>query len=179
MKKNTRANRGPKRRDFAPRITAHSNRPDRRCWIVPDRVAPPITLPQITMDTVSDEDVGLPFDPAAQGRAESYIKAALAYRQREGDLGRQLARAVPENAPVLHVELPDDSLAITAPNDRLSPIDAAILAELRRLTCGGVANSSVTEGVQPFAAGAGADRIFGGTPPNSEGNKAQLARRSG
>ena len=89
-----------------------------------------ITLPTITAGTVTDADVGLEEDPVAQLRAETYLKSVIAYRDKEAEIARQIARAsdlaVPANVPVIHVEVPDDALLLTQ-------IDVEILAELRRL----------------------------------------------
>ncbi len=101
-------------------------------------IAVPVTLaPATVTGGLTDADVGLPADPVAQLRAETFLKAAIAYRMREEERARQLARAaalaVPANVPVMHVEVPDEAMLLIDPTDRLSPEDTAILAELRRL----------------------------------------------
>ena len=96
-----------------------------------------ITLPSITMGSVTDADVGLEDDPVAQLRAETYLRSVIAYHAKEAEVVRQLARAsdlaVPANVPVVHVEIPDNSMSLMGPTDHLPQIDAEILAELRRL----------------------------------------------
>lgn len=91
-----------------------------------------ITLaPATVTGGLSDEDIGLPRDDVAQEGAERFLRAAYAFRLREAEKEAARQRLLP--GPTVHVEIPDDSVALVSPTNHLSPLDVEILRELKRL----------------------------------------------
>ncbi|MGH1572781.1 hypothetical protein ACRAWG_21560 [Methylobacterium sp. P31] len=88
----------------------------------PERVPPTITLPPVSTREITDADIGLPHDPVAQLKAETYLRAAIGHRLREA---AQATTVKPTAAATINVEIPDESLALSD--------HAVILAELRRI----------------------------------------------
>lgn len=103
----------------------------------------PITLPAVgSRPVLTDEELNLRGGPGAQMRAEAYLKAAYAYRLREEAKAHEAAvraaavRLMP--GPTVHVEVPDEAVALISPTDQLDATDTAILAEMQRIAAMGL-----------------------------------------
>jgi len=72
----------------------------------PERLPPPITLPATSYREIADADLGLPENPGAQMKAESYLHYAYARWLRDRDIAHRQAQA----APVVNFEVDDEAL---------------------------------------------------------------------
>jgi hypothetical protein len=95
--------------------------------------AAPVTLaPATTSGGITDSDVGLPHDDVAQERAERFLRNVYAFQMREAAKEDARQRLFPDLT--VHEEVPDESFTLMRPTDRLTPIEAGIVAELFRLS---------------------------------------------
>lgn len=97
----------------------------------------PVTLPPVTMSTITDSDIGLKDDPIAQEKAERYLMAVLANQRHQEQKARAAQRLASAQklipGPTVHIEIPDESVLLENPTDQLSETDRAIYRELKRL----------------------------------------------
>ncbi|AYO82687.1 hypothetical protein [Methylobacterium brachiatum] len=97
-----------------------------------------MTLPASVYREITDADLGMPQNDAAQEKAETFIRAVIGHRLREEAKARDAARLVAARSlapgPTIAVEVPDDGLDLIDATDVLDDVDQGILRELRSLT---------------------------------------------
>jgi len=97
----------------------------------------PVTLPASVYREITDEDLGMPRNDAAQVKAETYIRAVIGHGLREEAKAREAARLASAEklfpGKTVAVEVPDASVTLIDATDQLDQIDREILAEFRRL----------------------------------------------
>lgn len=102
----------------------------------------PVTLPETSYRPITDADLGMPTDDAAQAKAERYLRAAIGHWLHVEDKAREAARLAAAvrlmPGPTVHVEVPDHAVSLISPTDQLDATDKAILAEMQRIAAMGL-----------------------------------------